>query len=166
MRLSPRYRAAQYVRGLRPALHPEEARLVRTLLSDAEHALFTAMDARDRRHSVDMVQWLRARGPCSDDLLAAALLHDVGKGSLRDWERVAFVLLGALHGGLRERLGRAGGDGLRGALWRLEHHARLGAAKLEAAGSRAAVVALVARHTDAEAADGELARLRAADAAC
>ncbi|MSQ36185.1 MAG: HD domain-containing protein [Dehalococcoidia bacterium] len=163
---SPRYRAAQFVRGLRPALQPDEARLVRRLLSDSEFQLFAAMDPRDRRHSMDMVLWLRSRPPCSDDLLAAALLHDVGKGRLRDWERIAFVLLGAVRWRARERFVRAEGRGLRGALWRLEHHARLGAALLGAAGTRPAVVELVGRHSDPGLAEGDLARLRAADAAC
>ncbi len=171
MRRSPRYRAAQFLRGLRPALQPDEARLVRQLLSDSEFQLFAAMDPRDRRHSMDMVLWLQARAPSSDDLLAAALLHDVGKGRLRDWERIAFVLLGAVRARARERFARAQGGGLRGALWRLEHHARLGAALLRETGSRTAVVALVERHSDVEAgaaspAEGDLARLREADAAC
>jgi putative nucleotidyltransferase with HDIG domain len=155
----------QFARGLRPALDPDEARAVRTLLSATEFQLFAAMDARDRRHSMDMVHWLRARTEPSTALLAAALLHDVGKGRLRAWERAAFVLLGPLPGGARARLARRGG-GPRDALWRLEHHARLGAELLAAAGASPRIVELVAHHTEPGPAGGELGWLRAADAAC
>lgn len=143
------------------------------LLTAEECALFLAMEPRDRRHSMDMVRWLRAHpavsGPTSDEVLAAALLHDIGKGRLRVWDRVAFVLLGGVDrmrgSRLRARLAEQGGGRFRDALWRLEHHARLGAERL--GGARPRVTWLVAHHTDLDPPAGEdLALLMAADAAC
>lgn len=165
------YRSGQFFRGFRWALQPEEVRVVCSLLTDQERLLFAAMQGRDRRHSMDMLRWLERRTPQdvrpSDDLLAAALLHDVGKGSLTVWDRVVFVLLGALSIRLRRWVGRQDGWSWRRGLWRLEHHSRLGAEMLAQAGTRPRVVELVARHKDASVAgDEDLAWLIAADSAC
>jgi hypothetical protein len=163
------YRSGQFFRGFRWALAPEEIRTVSSLLTERELLLFTAMQGRDRRHSMDMVRWVARHAPeaATDDLLAAALLHDVGKGSLIVWDRVAFVLLGAVSPSLRRWAGRPDGWRWQRALWRLEHHAGLGAEMLAAAGTRPRVRDLVARHKDASAGGDEaLALLMAADGAC
>jgi hypothetical protein len=164
------YRVRQVLIGLRPALRAGEVASVRTLLSEDERALFLGMHARDRRHSMDMLLWLRARMPASAGqpstaLEVATLLHDIGKGRLRLVERVAFVLLGALGEARRDRWCVEGGA-FRGALWRLRHHARLGAARLDGV-STERVRWLVAHHSDALPPDDEELRwLMAADDAC
>ncbi|MEZ4553081.1 MAG: HD domain-containing protein [Dehalococcoidia bacterium] len=142
------------------------------LLSERERLLFVAMQGRDRRHSMDMVAWLERQRVAdgahpSTDLLVAALLHDVGKGPLAVSDRVAFVLLGAVSTRFRRSLEREHGPRWRRALWRLEHHARLGADRLQQAGANPRVVDLVRRHKDLDAgADEELRALIAADGAC
>jgi hypothetical protein len=139
---------------------------MRSLLNERERALFVAMEPRDRRHSMDMVHWLRARTAASPELLAAALLHDVGKGDLLVVDRIAFVLLGRVSASLRSRVASSEGMRFRRALWRLEHHARLGADRLSGV-SCERVLALVESHLDAGAgADEELHWLMAADSAC
>lgn len=151
-----RYRAWQFTHGLRPFLAPREIEEARARLSPAEFALFLAMEARDRRHSVDLFQALRAAGAGESELVAA-LVHDVGKGRLRTWHRVAFVLTHSTP--FAGRLEGEQGAPWQRALWRLRHHAALGAERLEAAGSEARVVDLVRRHTDAPpAGDSALAR--------
>ena len=161
------YRVRQVLLGVRPTLHASEIVIVHDRLNAAERALFMAMEPRDRRHSMDMVLWLRTHGPTpSATLEAATLLHDVGKGRLRLHERVLFVLAGAAGRTLRSCLEREGEHGLRGALWRLKHHAMLGAARIEDT-STERVRWLVAHHTDTSPLeDAELARLMAADEAC
>jgi hypothetical protein len=160
------YRARQFFRGLRPALTACEVLLVDRALSPAQRKLFLAMDARDRRHSVDIVAWLEARTSPSADLVTAALLHDVGKGHLGATARIAYVLLGVVPLGLRTGLLRPEQSGFQGDLWRLEHHAALGARRLNGTASPR-VIALVEAHTRPDlAADDELSWLIAADNAC
>ena len=142
-----RYRVRQFTHGLRPALSLAEIEAAHARLSPAEFALFLDAEARDRRHSFDLFAALRSAGAGEVDLVAA-LVHDVGKGRLRAWHRIAFVLLNAAAPGLGRRLQAEHGAPWRQALWRLRHHARLGAARLEAAGSDARVVELVRRHTE------------------
>lgn len=158
-----RYRVYQFTHGLRPFLAPHEVEAARAQLTAAEFALFLAAEARDRRHSFDLFQALRTRGAGPEEL-TAALVHDVGKGRLRTWHRVAFVVLNAASPALARRLEADRGAGWRRALWRLRHHAALGAARLEAAGSAPRVVELVRRHTEpAPADDPALARFIALD---
>lgn len=151
-------------------LVPAEVRAIRELLSPAELLLFAAMEPRDRRHSVNVLRYIEARAEGeapSKELRAAALLHDAGKGPLLALERVAYVLLEAVSPRLVEAIGRPEGPRWRQGLWRLRHHAGLGANLLMASGSSPRVVSLVARHLEGDpASDEELRLLREADRAC
>ncbi|MEX2446256.1 MAG: HDIG domain-containing metalloprotein [Dehalococcoidia bacterium] len=152
------YRARQFLRGLRPMLLAEEIADARGRLSPAEFTLFLHAEPRDRRHACDLLHALRREG-VSEAALVAALLHDVGKGRLSVWSRVLFVLATAASPRLVPALAAEDGPRWRRELWRLQHHARLGAAMLREAGSDARVVEIVARHTGAPPPDDrELAR--------
>jgi len=56
--------------------------------------LFRQMSAADQRHSLRVCQGLQARGCVEQDMLAAALLHDVGKaqGRVPFWTRPVIVI--------------------------------------------------------------------------
>lgn len=58
-------------------------------------ALFSSMPRTEQHHGVHVCRVLEQRGFSDGDLLAAALLHDVGKTAapLRLWERVTVVLV-------------------------------------------------------------------------
>ncbi|GMU41059.1 MAG: hypothetical protein AMXMBFR23_19250 [Chloroflexota bacterium] len=157
-----RYRASQFVHGLRPHLSAAEVAEARGRLSAEEFRLFLHAEPRDRRHSMDLYRLLQSEG-ASEAALVAALVHDTGKGRLATWHRVAFVILNAAAPGLSRRVEREGA-GWRGALWRLRHHGALGAALLEAAGSDPRVVEIVRGHTGTPPpGDDEIARFIEAD---
>lgn len=163
------YRAGQFVRGFRTTLSPEEIAAARRLLGARELQLFAGLHPRDRRHSMNVMRWLEASTRPSRELLVAALLHDVGKGQLRVLDRVAYVTLNAISPQFLDGIAREHGPRWRQGLWRLRHHARLGAERLIEAGSSPRVVELVAAHigTDgAEQTSEQLTWLRSADAAC
>ena len=185
------YRVRQFGQALGAWLQPggaEDEATVRDLrMPAAAVSLFEAMPRHDRHHALRVVRSLKAQGRSQPELLAAALLHDVGKsgqwgapgntfgdegsssvglGRVRLWHRVATVLLRAAWPGLLERIGRDAGRGK----WRIPfyvqmHHAAIGARLAAQAGCSPATVALIRHHEDAPAGAGDewLAALRAAD---
>ena len=158
-----RYRVRQFTRGLRPHLAPAEVAEVRGLLRPEEFHLFLHAEPRDRRHSLDLYRLLNAEG-ASPAMLVAALLHDVGKGRVATWHRVAFVVLNGVSPRLARAAAAEAGAGWRRTLWRLQHHAALGAQALEAVAADARVVAIVRAHTGPPPTDDtEVARFIAAD---
>jgi len=102
-------------------------------------------------------------------LLAAALLHDVGKtppqgGRLRLWHRVAVVLMRAFWPGLLERIARNQPGSWRQPFYVQGHHAEIGAELARQAGCSSITVALIRRHEGLQRqADELLAALQAAD---
>jgi hypothetical protein len=103
-----RYRLGQVRQQLgfvRP-LTTEEYVEVARWLPPAALPLFKTMSVADQRHSLRVCQGLQARGCWEGDMLAAALLHDVGKagGRVSFWTRPAIVLGKRLAPGILRRL--------------------------------------------------------------
>jgi hypothetical protein len=159
------YRSRQFFGALRARLEEEERAEVAAHLTPAEQHLFYSMDLRDQRHALDVFRVLKSGGHHDASLLAAALLHDAGKGPIRLWQRVAFVVLKAVSPRLLRRLASGDGAGWRGALARSLDHAECGAALAEAAGSTAETVRLIRLHRTPPGDDVTLALLQAADEA-
>lgn len=93
----------RFVGSLRPGGPPAgEVQWVESVLSPAELELWRAMSGPDRRHSVEVARRVeRALGDeGTTPVLAAALLHDVGKSvsGLRTYGRVVATLSGMLGG--------------------------------------------------------------------
>jgi hypothetical protein len=92
------YRIGQLRRALDPQVSESERAAARNALGERLYPLFDAMQPADQRHCLDTFEQLLAGGHTDDDLLAAALLHDCGKGSLAGAgigirHRVGYVLL-------------------------------------------------------------------------
>ena len=99
------HRVGQFVAHVRARVDPSEEALVERVLPPSAHMLFGEMPVADRRHGLDVAHRLLASGQDDRDLLAAALLHDAGKGHrLRLWHRVSGVLLEAVSPGALRRL--------------------------------------------------------------
>ena len=173
------YRVRQFAQAVGAWFQTEEAEdgMVTSSLPSGAVTLFRAMPRNDRRHALRVVRALEARGRAEQDLVAAALLHDVGKsgrqpgtgrksGRVRLWHRVATVLMRVVWPGLLERIGR---DSRLGS-WRYPfyvqlHHAVIGALLAEQAGCSSRTADLIRRHEDQEAVAGDplLAALQKAD---
>ena len=132
--------------------------------------LYRAMPSQDRQHASNVFRTLEQEGYDDPDLLAAALLHDVGKGvpprgGLRLWHRVAVVLMRAFWPGLLERIGQEERDGWRRPFYIQLHHPALGAELARQAGCSPITVGLIRRHEDPPQQEDEplLAALQAAD---
>lgn len=164
------YRVRQFMLAVGAWFRPGEdaEREARCRLSPEAMCLFLQMPSYDRRHAVRVAEALQAQGYVESDLLAAALLHDVGKtaqeqGRLRLWHRVAVVLLG-LWPGLLERVGEDRPGSWRYRFFVQRSHAAIGAESARRAGCSALTAELIRRHEDLpEAGDAWLTALQAAD---
>lgn len=137
--------------------------MLRELLPPPLQELFYRMSPPLQRHALNVCSTLQDWG-CSDaDLLAAALLHDVGKGGITLGERVALVLLRALAPGLLPRVAQPNGPFWQRRLWAYWRHAQRGAELAAQAGANPQTVRLIARHEVSPATDEQLRLLQRAD---
>ncbi len=139
--------------------NPDDA-FARAWLEPSELGLYLAMDPRDRQHATEVAKRLRSREPhASGRLIAAALLHDVGKSALpfRVWERVLAHLLPTSPYPAEPRL-----QGLAGARQIKRYHHQYGAQMISEVGGREAVARLVGAH-QGPSSDPEVALLRHID---
>jgi len=142
---------------------PDDYRLAAAWLDEPLLQLFEQQHTRDIVHSAGTARWLLQRGYNDRDLIAAALLHDVGKGHQRRIDRALFVV--ADTAGQAHRLAAADSRlELRRAIHRTLEHSSAGAGMLAAAGASERLVELTARHHGSPGADAMLALLQQADA--
>jgi hypothetical protein len=159
------HRVRQFFGALRPRVSAADRAEAYAHLPPSLRPLFESMVLRDQQHGIHVLRHIRAASRSApEDLLAAALIHDCGKGRVLLWHRVLHVLAGALAPSLEPRLASDTGAEWRRALYRLVHHPALGAALAADAGASSEVVRLI-RDQDEPAADERLALLQAADQA-
>jgi len=161
------YRSRQFFRSVGASISHDERAEVALFLNEAQQRLFFSMTARDQRHSLDVLHVLFRQGQTDARLLSAAPLHDIGKGRIRLWHRVAYVLIRAVSPRLLRRLASSDSASWRGALAAIANHSERGAALVKAIGAPDEVVHLVRTHeVPDEPADPRQAALRAADESC
>ena len=158
-----RYRVWQFGRSLLPRrLDASDHAILDAHLPPAAQAIFTAMSRNDQRHSLTVYRALLERGCADPDMLAAALLHDSGKGGGRAplWVRPPFVLLRAFAPGLLRWLARDDAARWRRPFYYAWRHADVGADLAAAAGLSERVVLLIRAHHQP---NGPAAELHAVD---
>ena len=164
------YRVAQFFRALTTRVSDEEVEQATRLLPPEARALFCRQAIQDQRHALAVCRALRRAGHTDPHLLAAALLHDVGKtaGRLSPPFRAMIVLLERFAPRLLARLSR-GEPGLwNGPFVIHARHPERGARWAQEAGCSPLTVALIRRHEgtsphDQTEEDQFLAVLQAAD---
>ena len=143
-------RFRQGVRALAAWFQPvDDARAAR-YLSPALFALYSRMRRSERQHSLRALADMLAQGHDHPDLLAAALLHDVGKTRVPFWlpEKVLVVLVKAFAPQCYARWGSGGAQGWRRPFAVSVQHPAWGAELVAEAGAPALVIDLVGRHAD------------------
>ena len=169
-------RFAQGISALLAFAKTPDLNVTRRHLTSCEFKAFLSMSRSEQLHSLKVLGKVQAKYPdAPKDLIAAALLHDVGKSRYRLslCQRTLAVLLEAIAPHASRRLSQA--ETL--SSWRApfvvrRHHAQWGGEMLRDCGSNVDVVWLVERHQDnAEVYRGDrryglLASLQEADAEC
>jgi hypothetical protein len=137
--------------GFAAPLTTDERREVARWLPTSAYALFTGMSPADQRHSVRVCLGLQARGCTEPEMLAAALLHDVGKaqGRVPFWTRPVIVVGKCLAPRLLQQMAVYPREGLpawRRALGQAWWHAEIGADMAAAAGLPERAVLYIRTH--------------------
>jgi hypothetical protein len=164
--MRPIYRVWQFwqVVTARPLDRKAKAE-IESILSPQQQRLFGRFSASEQQHSYRVFRALRRAGQGDPDLLAAALLHDVGKTRLhrRWWDRPVVVLAQAFLPGKAAEWSRGEPKGFNRPFVVKANHAEWGALDAETAASSPLTVALIRHHHDPPAAetDEKLARLLA-----
>jgi putative nucleotidyltransferase with HDIG domain len=165
-----RYRVRQFFRALTARVSDEEVgRATRALTPEAQ-SLFRRQATQDQRHALAVYHTLQQAGHEDPHLLAAALLHDVGKAAARlsVIHRSIIVLLGRFAPALLARLSQGEPGWWNRPFVVHARHAEVGARWAEEAGCSPLTIALIRRHEEEPAAgqteeDRLLAALQTAD---
>ena len=144
-----KYRLWQFWQNFRPSnLEPSEEEEIVSILDAEEMDLFSRQDLADKQHSFRVMRTIKETGNDSEDLLKAALLHDVGKTRVKIvwWDRPIVVLAEALIPSHAERWSNGSGKGWSRPFVMKAKHAEWGADAASAAGSSSLTVELIRWH--------------------
>jgi HD domain len=142
------YRARQLWNALQAAPSQQDLDEVRAILSLGEMELFERMQPGEQAHSIAVMRRLQVQPDVEQDLVVAALLHDVGKSlyPLRVWERVMIVLVGAISPARLARWGKGEPHGWRRPFVVAMQHPAWGADLAARNGASPLAVELIRQH--------------------
>jgi hypothetical protein len=148
------YRVRQFWQAITAKTDPGELEKVLEFLSPEQAALFRQLQTGEKNHSMKMARKLIEQGDKDPNLLAAALLHDVGKlrYRLNPFERSLIVMVRACMPGMAQKWGQQptqawdSAPGWRKPFVLAEQHARWGAEMALRAGASELTAALILNH--------------------
>ena len=145
-----RYRINQFWQAVTASPSEEDLRKVNKVLSLEMISLFREMQASEQAHSINIYKQLRANGDTNQDLLVAALLHDVGKSRypLKIWERILIVFGNTFFPRQVKRWGKREPSGWVRPFVIAENHPTWGAEMAEEAGAPTTTVMIIRRHQE------------------
>jgi hypothetical protein len=126
-------------------------------LSPAERELFYRFQESDQWHAYRVFATLKETGQLQPDLLAAALLHDVGKTkvNLSVWDRILIVITELLQPDKVKSWGQGNLQSWKRPFVVRLRHAHWGAEMARSADSSARTIGLIRHHQDPVAQDSE-----------
>ncbi len=144
------YRVKQFFRAIREKPDPSQLEKVNLVLEPPLAALFLCMSLSDQAHSLRVLDTLQRGGHSDPDLLAAALLHDIGKSihPLSILDRVIIVLANRLFPRRVILWGKAEPSGWRRPFSIASQHPHWGAELVAAKGASSRLLELIRRHQD------------------
>lgn len=156
------YRVRQFSKAVAGSVTPKQLSDVREILGAELYSLFEGMRPGAQRHGYDVLVQVQQDGRADRNLWAAALLHDMGKGRLGAWQRVAWVMAGAAGPRPRGILANHWLGAWLGLRQNLQH-AGVGARMAAERGASPVVVRLIERHYRIDPHDQLLCALQRAD---
>lgn len=145
------YRARQFWLDITPKPLSDSALVeIQAHLTAAEYDLFKEYEKSDQQHAYQVMRQLKQNEYINEELLTAALLHDVGKSrfKLSVWDRVWPVLVKKMAPNLYRRWGAAAPTGWKRPFVVINQHPAWGAEMARAVGSHPVVVSLIQRHQE------------------
>ena len=142
------YHFWQLQQSFNPSLSQNDWDRIRLYLSPVEIVLFSKLPIPDQNHSLRVLNSVLDEGENDEDLIKAALLHDIGKGlhPLRRWERVFAVIVSGFSTELAITWGMGEPEGFKRPLVILQKHPDWGAELARETGSNETVVWLIQNH--------------------
>jgi hypothetical protein len=152
------YRTRQFWNALPGPRKRVETKALLPHLLPSQVVLFRRMQPSEQTHAYQMLEWLKAAGQTDPDLLAAALLHDVGKVlvPLSLLDRVVVVLGKRFFRRRAKRWSEGTPSRLRRPFVVAAHHPEWGADLAGQAGASSRTVDLIRRHQDVPSIDDPL----------
>lgn len=148
--MSVLYRARQTWQVLTEKPVPTDLEEVQSFLSPEQFAVFQQLHPSEKSHSIAVFRELQHRGIQNHDLLAAALLHDIGKTRfpLHIWERIIIVLAEAWFPSAVKSWGESEPQGWKRPFVVSRYHPGWGAEMARATGASQLTVNLIDRHQE------------------